>query len=146
MLSFILKNIFIKKLLSISGLILLLFISISFVLEPPKKTDKDHIVSVLKKASVIHNTCNCSTPTNVSAIRSGGIVTLTWNAVSGAVTYSVGGYASCSVTGFSYCATTNSIAFSSSCSVTVRVTANCNGTTCLNATCSSSPSAAAQSN
>lgn len=89
--------------------------------------------------SYVKPTCNCGTPT-ASGSQSGGIATLSWTPVTGAVSYSVGGYYSCGGT-FTVCATSTSVSFPVQCGGTFRVTANCDGGgNCLNATCSGSPS------
>lgn len=90
-------------------------------------------------------TCNCGTVSFASGYRSGGVAYLSWTAVPGAVSYSVGGYFSCSFPPtFNVCANTNSTTISAPlCGGTFRVTANCDGGgVCVNATCSGNPSPA----
>lgn len=103
---------------------------------------RKHLNSKLNK-TLVKSTCNCDVPTGLSGSVNGGVATLRWNTVSGAVSYSVGGYYSCFPTPptFNVCATANSVSFPVPCGGTFRVTANCDGGgVCLNATCSGSPS------
>lgn len=118
--------------------------SLSFVMFGTKNTD---IVmrAPIHKTAVTKSTCSCSTPGGIVAIRSGGFVTVTWNSVPGAMSYSIGGYYSCDG-GFQYCSTTTSVVFPASCFVTLRVSANCDVTNCMNSQCYSAPSGAAVSN
>jgi hypothetical protein len=131
-----------KKYLSLTALIAVVLISMSFLLLPSKKTDKHHKLATVKTPPVKKPVCNCAIPTITSAVRSGGFVTVKWTATTGAVNYSLGGYYSCLPYGFSYCVgATTQYTFPSSCWVTVRVNALCNGSNCTNVTCSSGPSA-----
>lgn len=108
----------------------------SFMLIHTKKTNKNH--ATFEKKTSVPQTCTCNTPGNIRVNRSGGTVTVTWDAVPGAIRYSVGGYYSCiGSPGFSFCTTSNSVSFPSSCFVTFRVRAYCNGTSCTDATCTS---------
>jgi hypothetical protein len=118
-------------------------ITLSFTLVKPfndskkQKNSKEKTTQALAKP-----TCTCGTPTNLQGSYSGGVATLSWNSVSGAVNYSVGGYYSCSPIPptFNFCEAGTSIMFSAPCGGTFQVTANCNGTHCTDATCSGSPS------
>ena len=98
------------------------------------------------RSPIYKTACSCSTPTNVIAIRSGGNVTVTWDPVSGAMSYSVGGYYSCGGSFNNLCTTTNSIVFPSSCFVTLRVYTNCDVANCTNPQCYSAPSGPVVSN
>lgn len=133
-----------KKILSISTAILLLFISMSFVLIHTKKINKSH-ASTERKTSVIQ-TCTCSTPGGIRVSRSGGTVTIIWNPSAGAKRYSVVGSSCPGSPGFGFCTTATSVSFPSSCYVTFRVGAYCNGTNCTDATCASTLSNPIQSN
>jgi hypothetical protein len=135
-----------KKYFLLTTLIAVILISMSFILIPSKKTDKHPKLATVKTTPVKKPVCNCGTPTITSAVRSGGLVTVKWTAVPGAVSYSLGGYYSCLTYGFNYCAGTNSYTFSSSCWVTVRVVTVCGGSNCNNSTCNSNPSAPYASN
>lgn len=105
----------------------------SFIIIGPKK----YKISQVSERKL---TCDCGTPTNLQANRSGGIVHVQWSAATNAVNYSVGGYkSSCSPpVGFNYCATNGATSYDipSTCAITVQVTANCDGTSCTDATCS----------
>ncbi len=131
-----------RKYLILLGLFAMLLISMSFIIIGPKQIDKNSLETVKKPS------CSCSTPSGLSAVRVGGIVTVSWNSVPGGVTYSVGGYPSCGPpNGFGTCTPNLSAQFAYSCYVTVTVTAHCDGTSsCTNITCSSAPSQAVQSN
>ena len=135
-----------KKYLSLTAIIAVILVSMSFILLPSRKTNKHHKPATVKTAVEKKKTCNCGTPTITSAVRSGGYVTVQWTSVSGALSYSLGGYLSCVGPGFNYCAATNSYTFPAPCWVTVRVVAVCGGVNCNNSTCNSGPSAPFVSN
>lgn len=132
-----------RKYFILIPLIAIVLAAMAFAPKGVGKTPKAPAKEAAKKP-----VCSCGTPTITSAVRSGGLVHVTWTAVPGAVTYSLGGYrSSCSPPyGFSYCVTGTSYDVPSSCFITVRVVANCNGTTCTDATCSGNPSPPYQSN
>jgi hypothetical protein len=119
-----------KKILLATTIVILLVTMLSFVFVIPKNTDAV-MRKPINKTIINKKTCSCSTPTNIVATRSGGVVTVTWNAVPGAMSYTVGGYLSCDGHFDNLCTTTNSIMFSASCFVTLRVTSYCDVTNCM---------------
>ncbi len=132
-----------KKYLILPGLTAVVIISMSFIIIGPKKINKQNTFSIKKP------TCDCPTPTGLTAVRVGNSTTVTWNGVTGGVTYSIGGYRSCGEpVGFGACTPNHSVVVqSNNCFITVRVVANCDGTTsCTGITCSSLPSQPVQSN
>ena len=75
-----------KKRSTIGKMLAIIFVSLtSFI---PIKNIKQK--KVIKKATVVL-LCSCNTPTNPTSNVSGSSVTLSWDAVSGAVCYSYGG-------------------------------------------------------
>lgn len=137
------KHLFLLKLVSFIA-IFMAFAIISIANKSAKhKIKSAHKVEALKK-----QTCSCGTAINLKGSHSGGYATLQWTSVSGAFTYSVGGYFSCNGAPFSYCVQPSYGTTSVTIPIplcggggTFRVTTNCNGTTCTTATCSSNPSA-----
>lgn len=87
-------------------------------------------------------TCNCGQVGLVTVVNSGGYANLSWTPVSGAVSYSVGGYYNCGGT-FLICSTSSNASIPITCGGgTFRITANCDGNgSCGSATCSGLPSA-----
>lgn len=119
---------------TVSKMLLIIFVSLtSFI---PAKIIKQK--KTIKKSPVVL-ICSCNTPANPVSSVSGSTVTLSWDAVAGAICYSYGGtYTS----GGGFSGNTGG----TSTSVTIpyngggiwQVRAICEGT-CTNATCSSSP-------
>lgn len=135
-----------RKYFILIPLITMVLAAMAFAPKDAGKTPKAHPKPAPAK-EVAKKPCSCGTPTITSAVRSGGFVHVTWTAVSGAVNYSLGGYrSSCMPATFVYCVSGTSYDVPSSCFITTRVTANCNGTSCTDATCSGSPSLPYQSN
>jgi hypothetical protein len=137
------KNNFMKKyffLLTFMSLILLSFKSS----DPNDNIIKRNRSKAKTSKTFVKPSCNCGQVTNIVVTHTGSYANVTWTSVSGAVSYSVGGYYSCSGMPFMICASTNSASIPQGCGGTFRITSNCDGNgACGNVTCSGIPSAAA---